>query len=222
MSATFHRAQRASGVVGAGLATTVLPAISAGATSGAIRIIGKFQGDDRPDTPSGTRVLHDPSRRFPVHLQGPWRQVATRIIAHRGSAGLPFRTLPARSACPFRVRICAEASAWTLITSTASWSPVPAVRRGPARASPTTSERPVWPRRPPDRVGLGVPWAPRANGFLRRRIDHIQRHRAGHQLPIDQKPVIAHLSILEFGGRETARNHSRRARLQLCVLLWGE
>jgi hypothetical protein len=47
------------------------------------------------------------------------------------------------------------------------------------------------------------------NHFLRRRVDHIQRHRAGHQLPIDQKLVVAHLSILQFAAG-TARNHSRR------------
>ena len=50
------------------------------------------------------------------------------------------------------------------------------------------------------------------NHFLRRRVDHIQRHRAGHQFPIDQKLVVAHLSILQFAAG-TARNHSGRARL---------
>ena len=44
-----------SGVVGAGLATMVLPVMSAGATFITISMTGKFHGMIAPTTPSGER-----------------------------------------------------------------------------------------------------------------------------------------------------------------------
>jgi hypothetical protein len=47
-----------SGVVFAGLATTVLPATSAGASLLHSRVVGKFQGTIAPTTPSGRRSTY--------------------------------------------------------------------------------------------------------------------------------------------------------------------
>jgi len=55
MSASMH-ARVDSGVVLAGLRTTVLPAAIAGATLFAARVSGKFQGTIAPHTPIGIRI----------------------------------------------------------------------------------------------------------------------------------------------------------------------
>ncbi len=57
-----------SGVVPAGLATTVLPATSAGASLLHSSVVGKFQGTIAPTTPSGRRstMPSTPGSRFGV------------------------------------------------------------------------------------------------------------------------------------------------------------
>jgi hypothetical protein len=56
MSASMQ-ARVESGVVLAGLRTTVLPAAIAGATLFAARVSGKFQGTIAPHTPMGLRTI---------------------------------------------------------------------------------------------------------------------------------------------------------------------
>ncbi len=131
-----------------------------------------------------------------ILLQYPRRQVETRIIAHRGYDGLHFEHRLRDRLAIFRgqdfrklglthFNRISQPVQQRAAVSHARLRPPRKGRFG--RGDSLFELRTVCPGR-------------HGNHFLRRRVDHIQRHRAGHQLPIDQKLVVAHLSILQFAA----------------------